>query len=41
MTIGDLIELIKAIFEVIAEYIGQLIGDGEDNEETDEPAVEM
>lgn len=34
MTIGQLIELLKAIFEVIADYIGKLMGDGESEDDT-------
>lgn len=35
MTIGELLELLEAIFAVIAEYLGKLFGDGE-TEEGDE-----
>lgn len=40
MTIGELIELLKAIFEVIAEYIGQLIGGNEDDDASDDTTAQ-
>lgn len=36
MTFGQVIELLKGIFELLAEYLGKLFGKGDDEEATDE-----
>ncbi len=38
MTIGELIELLTGIFEIIAEYFSKLFG-GDDESETTAPAA--